>query len=198
MIPSEYGSAAPTSAKSPRRRYEIDEPPALVDLRPLERTRQQLQLRELDALVDALEDLVHVGARLDELGREAQRLRGRVRVLEPPGVGDERDVERLRDLRGQLDVQLARAGRARSRRSTTRPRRRRFTPPNRVLSWWWSTLTTSGALCSTSGSGPSRLSFAQSSASSTRSAQSSGSVRAQVVERHERVLAGQRRLPAGT
>ena len=47
-----------------------------------------------------------VGARLDQLRREPERLRRRVRVLEAPGVGDERDVERLRDLRGQLDVEL--------------------------------------------------------------------------------------------
>ena len=70
----------------------------------------------------------------------------------------------------------------------------RLTAPKRELSWWWSTLTTSGALCSTSGSGPSRLSFAQSSASRTRAAASSGSDAAQVVERHPRVLARQRRL----
>src|SRR6187397_880403 len=49
-----------------------------------------------------------------------------------------------------------------------------LTPPNLELSWWWSTLRTSGALASTSGSGPSRLSFAQSRARSTRSAASSG------------------------
>ena len=36
-----------------------------VDLGPAERPREQLQLRELDALVDALEDLLHVGAGLD-------------------------------------------------------------------------------------------------------------------------------------
>ena len=81
-------------------------PPALVDLGPLERAGEQLQLRELHALVDVLEDLVHVGAGLDELGRQAQRLRRRVRVLEPPRVGDERDVDRLRDLGRQLDAEL--------------------------------------------------------------------------------------------
>src|SRR5262245_6923960 len=53
----------------------------------------------------------------------------------------------------------------------------RLSAPKRVLSWWWSTLTTSGALWSTSGSGPSRLSFAQSSASRTRVAASSGTLR---------------------
>ena len=47
-----------------------------------------------------------VGAGLDELGREPERLRRRVRVLEPPGVGDERDVERLGELRRQLDAEL--------------------------------------------------------------------------------------------
>ena len=48
-----------------------------------------------------------VDARLDELGRQPQRLRRRVRVLEAARVGDERDVERLGDLRRQRDVELA-------------------------------------------------------------------------------------------
>ena len=75
-----------------------DDLAALEHLRPLERPREELQLRELDVLVDALEDAVDVGARLDEIGREPQRLRRRVRVLEAARVGDERDVERLGDL----------------------------------------------------------------------------------------------------
>ena len=41
--------------------------------------------------------------RLDQLGREPERLRGRVGVLEAAGIGDERDVERLGELRRQLD-----------------------------------------------------------------------------------------------
>src|SRR3712207_2285279 len=53
----------------------------------------------------------------------------------------------------------------------------RLTSPKRVLSWWWSTSITSGASWRISGSGPSRLSFAQSTATRTRSAASSGSVR---------------------
>ena len=59
MIPSEYGSTAPTSRKSSRSRSRR-QPPALVDLGPLERARQELQLRELDALVDPLEDALEV------------------------------------------------------------------------------------------------------------------------------------------
>jgi hypothetical protein len=102
MIPSEYGSAAPMSAKScardTRRRAA-----ALVDLGPLERRASSFSFANCDGLVDALEDRVDVGARLDELRGEPQRLRRRVRVLEAPGVGDERDVEGLRDLRRQLD-----------------------------------------------------------------------------------------------
>ena len=194
MIPSEYGSAAPTSAKSSRSRYEIDEAAALVDLRPLERAREQLQLRELHALVDVLEDLVHVRAGLDELGGEAQRLRRRVRVLEPPRVGDERDVERLRDLRRQLDAELGQevandlAGRRRVRddevdRAEARvvvvmvdvddERRAVRAPPGRARAG----------------------SRSRSRARAGRApAASSGSERPQVVERHPGVLARQRRL----
>src|SRR5690349_13334109 len=49
----------------------------------------------------------------------------------------------------------------------------RLTCPKRVLSWWWSMSTESGTRPSTSGSAI-RLSFAQSTASRTRSATSSG------------------------
>ena len=59
--------------------------------------------------------------------------------------------------------------------------------PKRVLSWWWSMLIESGTRPSTSGSAI-RLSFAQSSASRTRSATSSGQRPLQVRERHEAVL----------
>jgi len=45
------------------------------------------------------EDAVDVGAGLDELRGEPERLRRRVRVLEAAGVGDEPDVQRLRDRR---------------------------------------------------------------------------------------------------
>ena len=83
-----------------------DDPPSLEHLGTVERAGEQLQLRELDGLVDLLEDGMDVGSRLDELRREPQRLRRRVRVLEPSRVGDERDVERLRQLRRELDAQL--------------------------------------------------------------------------------------------
>ena len=76
-----------------------DDLAALEHVRALERAREQLELRELDVLVDALEDAVDVGAGLDEVGGEPQRLRRRVRVLEPARVGHERDVQRLRDRR---------------------------------------------------------------------------------------------------
>ena len=47
-----------------------------------------------------------VDSSFDELGRESKRLWRCVRVLEAAGVGDERDVERLGDLRCQVDVEL--------------------------------------------------------------------------------------------
>ena len=107
MIPSENGSSAPASSKSRSQEGGDDQAPALETCALLERPREELQLREGDVLVDALEDAVDVGAGLDELGREAERLRGRVRVLETARVGDDRDVERLRDLGRQLDAELA-------------------------------------------------------------------------------------------
>ena len=89
-----------------------------------------------------------VGAGLDELGGEPERLRRRVRVLEAARVGDERDVERLRDLRASA----RRRARAKRSRSTSLVEEAspttRLTSPKRVLSWWWSMLTVSGACSS--------------------------------------------------
>ena len=83
-----------------------DDPPPFEQLGALENAGEKLELRELDGLVDALEDGVEIGARVDELGGEPERLRSRVRVLEAAGVGDERDVERLRELRRQRHPEL--------------------------------------------------------------------------------------------
>ena len=100
MIPSEYGSSAPTSAKSLAQEVRDDEPAALEELRAVERAREQLELRELHRLVDVAEDAVDVGSGLDELGREPQRLRRRVRVLEAARVGHERRRRAPRRSRG--------------------------------------------------------------------------------------------------
>ncbi len=99
MIPSEKGSSAPASSKSLLQEHRDDQPAALVDLRALERLRQELQLREGHVLVDALEDAVYVGTRLDEVGSQPERLRRRVLILEPPRVGHDRDVQGLGDRR---------------------------------------------------------------------------------------------------
>ena len=56
-------------------------------------------------------------------------------------------------------------------------------------------LTTSGAFSTKAESGPRRRTFAQSRASTTRSAASSGSVAAQPSEVHEGVLARERNRP---
>src|SRR5829696_7287666 len=53
----------------------------------------------------------------------------------------------------------------------------RLASPKRVLSWWWSMSIVYGASWRTSGSGPRRLSFAQSTATSTRSDASAGTSR---------------------
>ena len=83
-----------------------DQASALVHLRPLEGRRLQLQLLEGNVLVHLVEDVVEVGAGLEQLGREPVGLRCRVGVPEAAGVGDERDVERLGDLGRQADLQL--------------------------------------------------------------------------------------------
>ena len=111
MIPSEYGSSAPTAAKVVLQQVRDDEPAALEELRPLECAREQLQLGELHRLVDVLEDAVNVRAGLDELRGEPERFRRRVRVLEAAGVGDETDVERFGDFRRQRNVESRRMSR---------------------------------------------------------------------------------------
>ena len=75
-------------------------------MRALECPREELELGELDVLVHALEHAVHVCPRLHEIRGESERLRRRVRVLEAARVRDERDVERLRNLRRQRDAEL--------------------------------------------------------------------------------------------
>ena len=84
-----------------------DDLASLEHLRALERPGEQLELRELDVLVDALEDAVDVCPRLDEVGREPQCLRRRVRVLEPARIRHERDVQRLGDLRREGEIELS-------------------------------------------------------------------------------------------
>ena len=123
MIPSEYGSSAPAALEVLALEVGDDHAPALEDLGVLERARDELELREGDVLVDALEDAVDVGPRLHELGGETERLRRRVRVLEATGVGDDGDVERLGDLRGEADAELAEEVARGSRRSRRRGRR---------------------------------------------------------------------------
>ena len=66
MIPSEYGSTAPTSREVVAQEVRDDDPALVVERRSLERAREQLQLRELHRLVDALEDTLQVGARLEQ------------------------------------------------------------------------------------------------------------------------------------
>ena len=107
MIPSEYGSTAPTSLKSLRTRYDTSSRPPSYSCARSSARASSLSFGELHGLVHALEDPVHVGAGLDQLGGQPQRLRGRVRVLEPPGVGDEPDVQRLGDLRRERNVELS-------------------------------------------------------------------------------------------
>src|SRR5262249_16891422 len=65
-----------------------------------------LQPRELDRLVDLLEDGVNVRTGLDELGSEAECFWRGVRVLEPSRVRDQGDVEGLGQFRRQGKSQL--------------------------------------------------------------------------------------------
>src|SRR5215207_10887651 len=65
-----------------------DHSPTLEDAGVVERFGDQLQLGEGDVLVNALEDAVYVGASLHELSSNPERLRGGVRILEAPGIGD--------------------------------------------------------------------------------------------------------------
>ena len=132
---------------------------------------------------------MHVGAGLDELGGEPQRLRRRVRVLEAAGVGDERRRRAPRRSRG---VSATSSSRSRSRTisavdeasATTR-----LTAPKRVLSWWWSTSTTSaGCVEQRRAPGRCRRSFAQSTREQHALRQVGGQLAQHLAERHEAVL----------
>ena len=81
-------------------------PAALEDARPLRCATDQLELRKLERLVHLPEDGVEVGARFDQIGGKPVRLRRRARVLKAPSVGDERDIERLGDLRRDPHTEL--------------------------------------------------------------------------------------------
>ena len=75
-------------------------------MRAVESPGEELQLRKLNVLIDPLENAIDVCPRLDEISRKTKRLRRRLRVLEPAGIGDERDVQRLGDLRREREVEL--------------------------------------------------------------------------------------------
>ena len=114
---------------------EIVRRPLVEPLDPAQHAGEQLDLPERHVLVEPAKHVVHVHAQLDQLGSHAMGLRGRVRVLEAAGVGHERDVERLRDLRRQLHAEVL--GEAEEDLggagcfATTR-----FAVPKWVLSWW--------------------------------------------------------------
>ena len=81
--------------------------PTLEYPRPVRCTTDQLELRDLKRFVNLLEDGVEIRARLDQLGRKTIRLRRGAGILELPRVGHERDVERLRNFRGELNAEFA-------------------------------------------------------------------------------------------
>ena len=69
--------------------------------------REQLELAQRHALVEAAVDPVHVDAGGDELGGHDVGGGAGVLVHEAPGVGDQPDVERVGDRRGGLHAQAA-------------------------------------------------------------------------------------------
>lgn len=66
---------------------------------------EQRQLSVRHALIHAAVDLVHVDARLDQVGGHQMSTRAGVLVHEAAGVGDQPDVERLGDVDGRLHAQ---------------------------------------------------------------------------------------------
>ena len=97
------------SPRSPRRGSIATVSAAVVEARDArERAREQLELLERHALVDLAVDRGDVDAGLDQLRRHPVRAGRRVLIGEAPGVGHEADVQRLRDLRRQLDAEPGR------------------------------------------------------------------------------------------
>ena len=83
---------------------------AVEALHGAQRTREELDAAERQALVQALVDHLRLDAGRDQL--RGHHVRGGCGVLEHElaRVGDQRDVERLRERLGDLDVQLAGQG----------------------------------------------------------------------------------------
>jgi hypothetical protein len=79
---------------------------ALVEpLDALDRPRDEVELLDWDALVQAPVDVVDVDPGLDQLGRHAVGVRARVLVHEAARVGHNRDVEGRRDVGRDLSAQ---------------------------------------------------------------------------------------------
>jgi hypothetical protein len=79
-----------------------------VALHRRQRPLEQLQPPEGQVLVELAVHLVRLDSRRDQLRRHLVRHRRRVLVHEPAGVGHEPNVQRLRDLRREVRVQLLR------------------------------------------------------------------------------------------
>ena len=92
-----------------------DEAAVAVALDPVERARDQAQLLQRHVLVEAAVGVVDVDPGVDQLGRDPVGVGVGVLVHELAGVGDQADVERRGDLRGDLRPEQERPGRRRSR-----------------------------------------------------------------------------------
>src|SRR5581483_4089105 len=176
MIPSEYGSSAPTSSKSLRTRYETTRrPPSNSCARSSARassfsfanctvsyTWRKIPCTSAPASTSSAARRSAFGVVFVYWNRPVSVTRATYSASAMSGVSPmasspsrSRTISAVDDASGTI----------------------RLTSPKRLLSWWWSTSITSRARARRLWSGPSRSSFAQSSASRTSCSMSSGTSR---------------------
>src|SRR5919198_944892 len=175
MIPSLYGSAAPTSEKSVRSRYETTSaPPSYTCARSSARARS-FSLANCTFSYTPWKTRC-TSAPASTSSAASRSALGVVFVYWKRPVSVTSAMYSASAISGVSSTPSS----WKTSRSTSpvdeAPGTIRFTSPKRVLSWWWSTSTTSAARPRIDGSAI-RVSFAQSTASRTRVSASSGQSR---------------------
>src|SRR5579864_5765941 len=176
MIPSEYASTAPTSEKSLRSRTETTmRPPSRICARSSARASSFSFANSTDSYT--CWNTACTSAPASTSSAASLSAFGVVFVYWKRPVSVTSAMYSGSAISGVISTPSSRKTSRRTSPVDDASATMRFTSPKRELSWWWSTSSLSFASMSRPGSGLMRSAFAQSTATSTRSATSSGTCR---------------------